>query len=85
MPYEISYVPSAAKAIRKLDKQTAIKVVNAISELANNPRPNGCIQLRGGNGEYRIRVGSYRIIYDIHDQELIILVLRVGHRREIYR
>ncbi|WP_236690203.1 type II toxin-antitoxin system RelE family toxin [Corynebacterium mustelae] len=56
-----------------------------MGELANNPRPHGCIQLWGGNGEYRIRVGSYRIIYDIQDQELIILVLRVGHRREIYR
>lgn len=71
--------------MRKLDRHTAIRIVNAIGELANNPRPHGCIQLRGGSGEYRIRVGNYRIIYDIQDQELIILVLRVGHRREIYR
>lgn len=85
MTYAITYVPSAAKAIRKLDRSTARRVIGAISELANNPRPSGCVQLKGGDGVYRIRVGDYRVIYDIQDDVLVILVLKVGHRREVYR
>lgn len=85
MPYAISYVPSAAKAIRRLDKPTARRLLNAIGALAGNPRPSGCIQLKGGSGEFRIRVGDYRVVYDIQDAELVVLVLRLRHRREVYR
>lgn len=85
MPYTISYVPSAAKAIRKLDRPTARRLLTAIGMLADEPRPAGCIQLKGGDGELRIRVGDYRIVYDIHDHELVVLVLRIGHRRDVYR
>ena len=85
MSYAISYVPSAAKAIRKLDKSVARRLLEAIDGLATDPRPPGFIQLAGGRGELRIRVGDYRVVYDVQDGELIILVLRVGHRREVYR
>lgn len=85
MPYAISYVPSAAKAIRKLDRPIACRLLNAIESLASDPHPAGCLQLKGGNGEFRIRVGDYRIVYDIQDDELVILVLKVGHRREVFR
>lgn len=85
MSYAISYVPSAAKAIRKLDQSTARRLLDAIGALASDPRPSGCIQLKGGGGEFRIRVGDYRIVYDVQDDELVVLVLRVGHRREVYR
>lgn len=85
MSYAISYVPSAAKAIRKLDKSVARRLLEAIDDLATDPRPPGFIQLAGGRGEFRIRVGDYRVVYDVQDGELIILVLRVGHRREVYR
>lgn len=57
----------------------------AIGKLAEEPRPPGCIQLKGGNGELRMRVGDYRVIYVLNDGELVVLVLRVGHRREVYR
>ncbi|MGC4933038.1 type II toxin-antitoxin system RelE family toxin [Gordonia sp. DT30] len=60
-------------------------MLDAIDSLASDPRPSGCIQLKGGGGEFRIRVGDYRIIYDIQDDELVVLVLRLGHRREVYR
>ncbi|PCC52345.1 type II toxin-antitoxin system RelE family toxin [Brevibacterium aurantiacum] len=53
--------------------------------MAEEPRPQGSIQLRGGDAELRIRVGDYGIIYDVYDGELHVLVLRVGHRREVYR
>ncbi|GAA4916954.1 type II toxin-antitoxin system RelE/ParE family toxin [Nesterenkonia rhizosphaerae] len=85
MPYSISYVPSAAKTLRKLDRQVARRLLQAIGELSENPRPQGCTQLKGGEGEYRIRVGDYRVIYEVHDGELVILVLRAGHRRDVYR
>jgi len=85
MTYAISYAPSAAKAIRKLDRPTARRLLEAIGALAGDPRPSGCIQLKGGDGELRIRVGDYRVVYDVQDEELVVLALRVGHRREVYR
>ncbi len=56
-----------------------------IDGLATNPRPPGCIRLQGGGERYRIRVGDYRIIYQIQDAVLIVLVLDIGNRRDIYR
>lgn len=85
MPYAISYVPSVTKVIRKLDQPTARRLLDAIEVLASDPRPSGCVQLKGGDGELRIRVGDYRVVYDVQDDELVVLVLRVGHRREVYR
>lgn len=71
MSYAISCVPSAAKAIRKLDRSTARRLLDAIESLASDPRPSGCIQLKRENGEFRIRVGDYRIVHDIQDDELL--------------
>ena len=59
--------------------------IAAIDELAQNPRPAGCAKLVGTANDWRIRVGDYRIIYEIHDTRLIVLVVRVAHRREVYR
>lgn len=84
MKYSIDYQPPAAKALRKMERQDAKRVASAITALADNPRPRGCEQLKGGAGEYRIRVGSFRVIYDIRDRELLILVLKVGNRRDVY-
>lgn len=84
-PYSIAYKPSAAKAFRKIHPNQRSRIKKAIEALATNPHPQGSTQLSGGNGEYRIRVGNYRVVYDIEDDELVILVLRVGHRREVYR
>lgn len=85
MSFQIHYRPAAAKALRKLDRQTARRVLSAIERLASDPRPAGCKQLKGGAGELRVRVGDYRVVYEVRDSELIILVLGVGHRREVYR
>ena len=85
MTYAIRYRPPARKALSKLDKPIARRLLGDIEKLAKDPHPPGCIQLQGGAGELRIRVGDYRIVYDVYDTELVILVLRVGHRREIYR
>lgn len=57
----------------------------AIEILAATPRPAGAVKLAGGDGEWRIRTGDYRIVYEVHDGMLVVLVVAVGHRREIYR
>lgn len=57
----------------------------AIDGLAENPRPPGCVKLQGGDELFRVRVGDYRIVYQIQDAVLVVLVVQVGHRREIYR
>ncbi|RKQ35067.1 type II toxin-antitoxin system RelE family toxin [Kocuria tytonis] len=85
MAYAISYAASAATTLRKLGQGTARRLREAIGKLARAPRPPGFIQLKGGAGEMRIWVGDHRVIYEILDGELVILVLRIGHRREVYR
>ena len=85
MPYSITYKPSAAKALRKLDKPIARRILLAIDQLVTDPRPPGCVQLTDGDGELRIRVGDYRVVYEVKDDQLVVLVLRLGRRREIYR
>lgn len=83
--YAIHYKGSAAKALRKLDRTLQKRIIYAIEELATNPFPPGAKKIQGGKGEYRVRVGDFRVIYDVDSGKLIILVLKVGHRREIYR
>ena len=83
--YSITYKPSAAKAFRKVHPTQRKRIKDAIEDLAADPRPHGHIQLAGGAGECRIRIGEYRVVYEIEDDKLIILVLRVGHRSDVYR
>jgi len=83
--YRITIARGAAKTFRGLHLQVAVRLKAAIQALAGDPRPPGSLQLSGGDGEFRIRVGDYRIIYDVQDDKLVVLVLRVGHRREVYR
>jgi mRNA interferase RelE/StbE len=59
-------------------------VTGAISSLQSNPRPAGCKKLAGNADYYRIRVGDYRVLYEIRDRVLLVLVIKVGHRREVY-
>lgn len=84
MSYSISYSRSAAKALKNIHPQDQKRIKSAVEALAGEPRPQGSIQLTGGDGECRIRVGNYQIIYDIEDDVLIIPILRIGHRRDIY-
>ncbi|MCU1362369.1 MAG: addiction module toxin, RelE/StbE family [Acidimicrobiaceae bacterium] len=84
MNYEIQLSPSAARQLRKLDPNARRRVQAAIDLLAGNPRPPAAKQLAGGNGEWRVRTGDYRVIYEIFEGELLVLVLRTGHRREVY-
>ena len=83
--YSIELRPAARRSLKKLEETVRQRVADAISELALEPRPDGVKKLQGAEDIYRIRVGSYRILYQIIDRELIILVVDVGHRGEIYR
>lgn len=81
--YRVELRPAAARALRKLDPTTQPRIQGAIALLAEDPRPPASRPLRGRPG-YRVRVGDYRIIYTIADDLLLVVVVTLGHRRDIY-
>ena len=81
--YRIEVRPAAARALRKVDPQMRARVQGAIALLAEDPRPPSARALRGRPG-YRVRVGDYRIIYTVIDDVLLVVVVTLGHRRDIY-
>jgi mRNA interferase RelE/StbE len=84
--YRVLIKPSAANEIEAVDqKKDRQRVVAKIRSLGDDPRPSGCEKLAGQEYRYRIRSGPYRVIYSISDAELLVVVVRVGHRREVYR
>lgn len=84
MRYTVEIETRAAREIRALPKREQARVLARIEELAGTPRPVGCIKL-AGTSAWRIRSGVYRIIYHILDKRLLITVVRVAHRRDVYR
>lgn len=85
MSYSVAFSRRAAKTIEDLPVSLALRIKQATDALAEDPRPPGCRKLRGADDLCRIRVGAYRVIYQVKDEVLLVLVLRVGHRREVYR
>ena len=85
MPYIVSLEPAAARQLRKLSAQVRAQVLPVIQALADDPRPSGVVKMEGPEGYYRVRSGDYRIVYSIEDEALIVLVVRIAHRREVYR
>ena len=83
MTYRIEYTTAAARQLRQLDRPVQRQLVDAIDALADEPRPNGCLRLTGREG-WRMRVGRYRVLYDISDGRLTVTVIRLGHRRDVY-
>jgi len=83
--YAITFKPSADRELRRLPIEIQKRIVRAVELLAGDPRPVGVVKMAGDDNLWRIRVGQYRIIYEIHDNRLVVLVLRVGHRKDIYR
>jgi len=82
--YSIEIKRSAAKELAELPKQDRLRVIARIEQLAHDPRPSGSEKL-SGRERYRVRQGDYRILYEIHDHVLLVMVVRIGHRREVYR
>lgn len=82
--YQILINPSAEKQLLKLSKNIRIKIVDSITNLATEPRPKNSKKLKG-RPAYRIRVGDYRVIYEIDDNILLVTIVAAGHRKDIYK
>lgn len=82
--YEIELSRSALKTLKKMPQNISARIFHKIELLATDPRPAGTKKLVGSDS-YRIRVGDYRVVYNIHDGRLTILIVEVGHRKDIYR
>lgn len=82
--YQVIIQPSAQKDLKSLTAEINSRIIPKINALAIIPRPDGCLKLKGKSNRWRIRVGDYRVIYSIDDENFIIYVLKVAHRREAY-
>ena len=83
--YRVELAPSAARVFRTLDRAVQRRLARQIDALAHEPRPRGVEKLHGTKNRYRVRMGDYRVIYEVEDDLLLVLVVRIGHRREVYR
>ena len=85
MKYSVEFKKSAAKTLQKLPQSVQKRIIDKLSEIENSPPPLVETKLKGNNPFNRIRVGDYRIIYEIQNDILVILVIKIGHRRDIYK
>jgi mRNA interferase RelE/StbE len=83
--YQVEIARMAQKALAALPRKEQQRVRAAIDLLADEPRPPGCVALAGEERVYRVRVGDYRILYEVFDDRLVVQVVRIGHRRDVYR
>ena len=82
--YELLIRPSVRRDVKNIPKADLIRIMERINLLQDDPRPSGCVKLSGFE-YYRIRQGDYRIVYEIRDAEIIVIVVKIGHRKEVYR
>ncbi len=83
--YEIEITRTAEKQLKKLPREDQERVVAAVLRLADEPRPRGSRKLAGYDDIFRIRVGTYRVLYSVSSGRLVIIILKIGHRRDVYR
>jgi mRNA interferase RelE/StbE len=82
--YKVVFRKSVARDLRSIPNRDLPKILNAIESLSEDPRPSEVEKL-SGQDRYRIRQGSYRIIYEIIDEDVVVVVVKVGHRKDVYR
>lgn len=82
--YAVEFLPSAARALAKLDRAVQRRIARRVDRLAADPRADA-VKLRAADDVWRARVGDYRILYSIEDSRLVVLVIKLGHRRDVYR
>jgi mRNA interferase RelE/StbE len=82
--YEVRFKPSVAKDLREMPKPDIRRILRRIEALREDPRPSGCEKL-SGQERYRVRQGRYRILYTVADAEVVVEIVKVAHRREVYR
>jgi len=85
MEYKITIKASARKELEKIPKAIRVHLIDAINDLAADPRPSGCKKLLNFDNSFRIRQGDYRIIYRVSDNELTITIIKVGNRKDVYK
>lgn len=83
--YNVELTRAAEKQLRVIPKMDLQRIVDALAMLAITPRPQGCRKLSGQIDLYRVRVGTYRIVYEIFDARLVVRILKIGHRKNVYR
>ncbi len=83
--YRIEWKPSALRELKRIDRQTIPRIVQAVESLAETPFPAGVRKLRGAEHTYRLRVGEYRVVYEVAGAVLGVVIVRVRHRRDAYR
>jgi mRNA interferase RelE/StbE len=83
--YEVYLERSAENDLKRLTTSIFHRIIPHIKTLAGNPRPSGCIKITGSRNDWRIRIGDYRIIYEIDEEAKAVRIMRVRHRREVYR
>lgn len=82
---EIRVSATAEKQLRAVPRADRPRLIEAIKTLASDPRPRGCRKLQGYDDIFRIRVGIYRVLYSVQERQLVVIVLKIGHRRDVYR
>ena len=85
MTWRVVFTPAAQRQLRKLPREAHVRVLTAALLLADDPRPHGAVRLAGTKTGWRVRVGDYRILYEVNQGQLIVQIVRVAHRREAYR
>ncbi len=85
MPYTVEFRPSVLKAVKKFPKKDLVKIRSRIEEISLNLPDPATTKMSGNNDFHKVRCGIYRIIYEIHDNRLLILVVKIGHRKDVYR
>ena len=85
MTYELEFLPAARRDLKRLPQPIQLRIADALRDLQDNPRPPGVKKLVGEPNSWRIRVGDYRVLYEIHDGRLLVLVINIGHRKDVYR
>ena len=85
MTYRVLVAPAARREIKKLPRTVQAIIIEVLRDLASDPRPSGCKQLHGTEGFSRVRSGDYRAVYTVEDLVLLVTVVKVAHRRDVYR
>ncbi|MFV1978445.1 MAG: type II toxin-antitoxin system RelE/ParE family toxin [Myxococcota bacterium] len=83
--YTVEWATKAIRELKTLAEQERRRILESVDKLGNDPRPRGCKKLHDKGSVYRIRIGEHRVLYQIQDAQLLVLVVRVGNRRDIYR
>lgn len=82
--YRVALTSSAERELKRLSRQLIAPIISELENLASNPRPSGCKKLRGGDREWRIRIGDYRAVYTVDDARSLVEITRIRHRSEVY-